>query len=357
MAKATKLPSGTYRVQACVTVDGRKIKRSFTADTARKAEYLALDWQENIRREAGDSANYTIAKAIEEYIKIKDGVLSPSTIRGYQTILNNSISDIAHIKLTNLTRVRLQAFINDLSKRKSPKTVRNVYGLITAVYALYAPDYHIGRITLPQKHPPKERALTQQEIAALLSAVVGHRNEIPILLALWLGLRRSEIFGLEWSDIDFEANTVYIHRAKVFDKDNKCVVKDTTKNVTSTRTLHLPAYLKGKMLEVEKREGYVYKYSANVLERDLKKLLNSVGITDISLHDLRRTMATIGVSLNIADKVMMARGGWSNPQTMKNIYQKVQSDDVLVATLAIENHLTALLPTHNISSHESSHEQ
>ena len=225
------------------------------------------------------------------------------------------------------------------------------------MYALYAPDYHIGRITLPQKHPPKERALTQQEIASLLSAVVGHRNEIPILLALWLGLRRSEIFGLEWSDIDFEANTVYIHRAKVFDKDNKCVVKDTTKNVTSTRTLHLPAYLKGKMLEVEKREGYVYKYSANVLERDLKKLLNSVGITDISLHDLRRTMATIGVSLNIADKVMMARGGWSNPQTMKNIYQKVQSDDVLVATLAIENHLTALLPTHNISSHESSHEQ
>lgn len=344
MAKATKLPSGSYRVQACVTVDGRKIKRSFTAETARKAEYLALEWQENLRSETADGQNYTIEKAIEEYIKIKDGVLSPSTIRGYQTILNNSISDIAHIKLTNLSRVRLQSYINELSKTKSPKTVRNIYGLITAVYALYAPDYSIGRITLPQKQPPKERALTRQEITSLLSAVVGHRNEIPILLALWLGLRQSEIFALEWSDIDFGNDTVYIHRAKVPDRNNQYVIKETTKNVTSTRTLHLPSYLKEKMLKVEKREGLVYKYSASVLGRDLKKLLDSVGIADISLHDLRRTMATIGVSLNIADKIMMARGGWSNPQTMKNIYQKVQSDDVLAATIAIEEHLSSFAP-------------
>ena len=344
MAKATKLPSGSYRVQACVTVDGRKIKRSFTAETARKAEYLALEWQENLRSEAADSENYTIEKAIEEYIKIKDGVLSPSTIRGYHTILNNSISEIAHIKLTNLSRVRLQSYINELSKTKSPKTVRNIYGLITAVYALYAPDYSIGRITLPQKQPPKERALTQQEITSLLSAVVGHRNEIPILLALWLGLRQSEIFALEWSDIDLGNDTVYIHRAKVPDRNHQYVIKETTKNVTSTRTLHLPSYLKEKMLKVEKREGLVYKYSASVLGRDLKKLLDSVGIADISLHDLRRTMATIGVSLNIADKIMMARGGWSNPQTMKNIYQKVQSDDVLAATIAIEEHLSSFAP-------------
>ena len=344
MAKATKLPSGSYRVQACVTVDGRKIKRSFTAETARKAEYLALEWQENLRSEAADSENYTIEKAIEKYIKIKDGVLSPSTIRGYQTILNNSISEIAHIKLTNLSRVRLQSYINELSKTKSPKTVRNIYGLITAVYALYAPDYSIGRITLPQKQPPKERALTRQEITSLLSAVVGHRNEIPILLALWLGLRQSEIFALEWGDIDLGNDTVYIHRAKVPDRNNQYVIKETTKNVTSTRTLHLPSYLKEKMLKVEKREGLVYKYSASVLGRDLKKLLDSVGIADISLHDLRRTMATIGVSLNIADKIMMARGGWSNPQTMKNIYQKVQSDDVLAATIAIEEHLSSFAP-------------
>lgn len=344
MAKAAKLPSGSYRVQACVTVDGRKIKRSFTAETARKAEYLALEWQENLRSETADGQNYTIEKAIEEYIKIKDGVLSPSTIRGYQTILNNSISDIAHIKLTNLSRVRLQSYINELSKTKSPKTVRNIYGLITAVYALYAPDYSIGRITLPQKQPPKERALTRQEITSLLSAVVGHRNEIPILLALWLGLRQSEIFALEWGDIDLGNDTVYIHRAKVPDRNNQYVIKETTKNVTSTRTLHLPSYLKEKMLKVEKREGLVYKYSASVLGRDLKKLLDSVGIADISLHDLRRTMATIGVSLNIADKIMMARGGWSNPQTMKNIYQKVQSDDVLAATIAIEEHLSSFAP-------------
>lgn len=317
MAKAKKLPSGNWRVQAKATIDGKQVVRSFTATTAGAAELAAKEWQVKNKTIQNNSAEMTVSEAIDEYIEIKENVLSPSTIRGYITIKNNSLDGIKSIKLQNLTRTILQKYINDLSKNKSPKTVYNAYGLITAIMAQFAPEIKIDKITLPQRQLSNKRALTQSETALFLNAIEGHRNEIPFLLALWLGLRQSEILGLDWSDIDLENNTLYIHSAMVPDKNNKYVQKPTTKNISSTRHLPIPAYIKSKLDAVPDKTGKLYKYSPSVLGKDLKKIMTDLDIHGVSLHDLRRTMATIGVTLNIADKVMMERGGWKNPQTMK----------------------------------------
>ena len=72
-------------------------------------------------------------------------------------------------------------------------------------------------------------------------------------------------------------------------------------------------------------------------------------------HDLRRTMATLGVKLNISDKIMMARGGWSNPQTMKLIYEMALAEDMETADERINEYILSLIKTEK-SSHESSHE-
>ena len=55
-------------------------------------------------------------------------------------------------------------------------------------------------------------------------------------------------------------------------------------------------------------------------------------------------MATVGVTLNIADKLIMARGGWNNPQTMKKIYQVVLESDMNDADILINNYFEELLP-------------
>ena len=343
MAKAKKLPSGNWRVQATATINGEKITKSFTDSDPDKAELAAKQWQVYHKNFEKDSSDLSLEQAIDEYIKIKDSVLSPSTIRGYNTIKNNSIDGIKQIPLKKLSQNVLQKYINQLSKSKSPKTVRNVYGLITAVMAQFAPEYLPSHVSLPQPIIRPKRALSKDQIQKLLQSIEGHRNEIPFLLALWMGLRQSEILALSWDDIDLEKNTIYIHSAAVPDKNNKYVYKQTTKNVSSTRTMRLPSYIKEKMLKMQDRSGRVYKYSPSVLFKDLKKMLNEIGIPDISLHDLRRTMATLGVSLNISDKVMMSRGGWSNPATMKKIYQVVLDQDTKIADDLIDSFFESVI--------------
>lgn len=353
MAKAKKLPSGRWRVQPCKVIDGKKTRYSIVADTKREAELLAAEWVCN-NTPKNNPAGLTVAEAIDEYVKLKDGVLSPSTIRGYVNIRKNSIEPIADIKLPDLTTNRMQAFINDIAKSKSAKTVYNVYGLIASVMRQFAPQYQFDRITLPQRQKPETQALSGKEIAMFINAVDGHRNEIPFLLAVWLGLRQSEILGLMWEDVSFKSNTIYIHRAKVPNAQNKYVLKDCTKNKSSTRVLPLPSYISDKMKAVADKEGHVVQASASLLFKDLQKVCASIGLEHIGLHDLRRSMATLGVTLNIADKAMMARGGWSNPQTMKNIYQQALEGDRDRAAVAIDDYIMEQLQE---SALKSAHEK
>lgn len=344
MAKAKKLPSGNWRVQASVTINGKKIVESFTDSDPKIAEKKALEWQ--LSKKDIANGKMTLETAIDEYINIKDGVLSPSTIRGYDVIKRNYIGGLAKLRIDKITNNQIQKHINELSKKHSAKTVLNAYGLIESVMRQFCPNNDLGKITLPLYIPPKQGALSQQQMALFIKAIDGHRNEIPILLALWLGMRRSEIIGLDWdSDIDFENDTIHVHNAMVPDRNNKFVDKQVTKNKSSDRILHIPNYLKCKMLEVpeEERHGKVYKYFPGLLNKDIKNIFKSLNIENITLHCLRRSMATLGVTLNIADKLMMARGGWSNPKTMKAIYQMVLDQDLDTADKKIDSFFDSII--------------
>ena len=94
MATAKKLPSGNYRVQATVMLGGEKIKRSFTAPTAREAENEAYLWQTHCRMIGKDSTRMTVKEAMERYIEINEKDLSPSTVREYTRIVEKDMQDI-----------------------------------------------------------------------------------------------------------------------------------------------------------------------------------------------------------------------------------------------------------------------
>ena len=85
MAKAKKLPSGSWRVLQFVGLDadGKRQYKSFTAPTKREAEFLAAEYVAKKKRPSG---RMTVGEAIDRYIESKDGVLSPTTVSGYQKI-------------------------------------------------------------------------------------------------------------------------------------------------------------------------------------------------------------------------------------------------------------------------------
>ena len=97
--------------------DGQKIRKykSFTADSKREAERLAAVWEYDRSREALD---LTVRDAIEQYITIKSGVLSPSTERAYSSYLVNGRYDqIADKPVSGLDQITMQGWITSISRR------------------------------------------------------------------------------------------------------------------------------------------------------------------------------------------------------------------------------------------------
>lgn len=93
MAKAKKLPSGNWRVQASKTIDGKQVRKSFTAPDKRKAELQAAEWLNDID-EYNDVENITLRQAYERYIEAKRNVLSVTTVRNYEKLHRNHLQDI-----------------------------------------------------------------------------------------------------------------------------------------------------------------------------------------------------------------------------------------------------------------------
>ncbi len=333
MATAKKLPSGSWRVQVYAGKDaaGKPQYRSFTRPTKKEAEYEALQWQLHYKEVSRDSTAMTLAEAMSKYIASKDGILSPATIRGYDIIRREHLKGLMDIRLNRLTPALIQEAINQEAKpyidrhgktrMPSPKSVRNVHGLLSAVLTEYCPGLRLNT-TLPQKKGTEQSILEPEEIAVLLHAVEGTEMEIPVLLAVWLCMRSSEITGLTWDCIDFQRGTVTIRQARVRDKDNQWIEKGT-KTTGSTRTINAPDYILDKLTAAREtaETEYVVTIKGNCLYQRLKTILRKNGLPDIRFHDLRHTAASVMLLLNIPDKYAQRRGGWSTPATMKTVYQ------------------------------------
>ena len=232
-----------------------------------------------------------------------------------------------------------QKAINREAKSFSPKTVRNVYGLLTAVVNQYTGERL--SISLPQKIPYEGTVLDEDELKSLIKAVDGDLIEVPILLALFLGLRRSEIVALEHSDYNAKKKTLSIRKAAVMDKDNTLVTK-TTKTVKSNRTLSVPPYLAEKLeAKISVNEAFCTVTPSHICTR-LGWICEANDIPKIRLHDLRHQNASVMLALGVADKYAMERGGWSSNATMKNIYQHTMTAERAAVDTRINNYFEAL---------------
>lgn len=297
MATAHKLPSGSWRVQVYAGKDaaGKRQYMSFTALTKKEAEYVALQWQVHYKEISRDSSAMTLQEAMEKYIQSKDGILSPSTLRGYDIILRNHLQGLMQTRLNRITAAMVQEAINQEAKpyvdssgktrELTPKSVRNIHALLSAVLAEYHPGLTL-RTTLPQKERRELNILEPEQIATLLAAVDGDIMELPVLMGVWLCMRESEITALTWDCVDFRQNTLTVKKALVRSKGNVWVEK-ATKTTSSTRTLNVPEHIMGKLKTAKDQavSDRVIPLSAPCLYRRFKTILRKNGLPDIRFHD------------------------------------------------------------------------
>lgn len=216
------------------------------------------------------------------------------------------------------------------------------------------------RIERPKKVKYVGSTYNDQELAQLFAITKGDLIELPVMLAAFYGLRRSEVLGLKWDAIDFEKKTLTIkHTVTQTTLDGKSVIieKDRTKTKSSYRTLPLvkpfeDALLRKKAEQAENRRlcGKCYDKShldyINVnemgklitpgfLTQHFPLVLERNGMKKIRFHDLRHSCASLLYSNGVALKDIQEWLGHSDISTTSNIYTHLDYSSKVASANAI----------------------
>lgn len=320
--KPRQMPSGTWICEKMV--NGKRI--SATDEDPHLAHAKVLAMAAGLLEQKKPKQKITLNEAIIRYIQAGEGVLSPATVRGYETMRKNRFPELMNKNVYDLDRLQVQEAVSRAAKTLAPKTVANAYGLLTAVLKDYKVD--VEGVKLPQKKKKRPRYLTAPEIVKLIDAARGDSCELPILMAIWLGMRRSEIVGLQWDCVDFDQKTIEVRRAFVPGKDHRYVLKDEAKNEGSQRIINCPDYILEKLRLLHIRSsGPVFNVHAETIRRHVHACCARAGITDTTVHGLRHANAAVMIKLRVVDKYAMARNGWTSDYTFKQIYGYVFPED------------------------------
>ena len=311
--KIEKLPSGTYRVRR--TISGKAVSVTFPYKPSQKEALKALEDKWSGR----DRLRMTFDQAAQEYIKGKKNTISPSTVRGYESIRKNLPDVVKNRQLEDLTAWDVQKYINDLSKDHTPKTVRNHHAFISAILATFNPNLTLNT-QLPQKTVKQPYLPSDDDIKRILEAVAGTEYEIPFRLACY-GLRRSEICALTPDDL--EGDILTINKALVEDDKKHWHIK-TTKTTNSTRQIIIDSSLSALI----RSQNRIYDGHPGKLYKALQMTLKSLNIPSFPFHGFRHYYATTAHAIGMPDAVVMASGGWKTDAVMKRIYRHEKQDQV-----------------------------
>lgn len=329
--KAKKTPAGTWRVRVYDYTDaaGKEHVKSFTAPTKAAAELKAASFvsAKKSRRQALDAG--TVGALVDEYIRLVEPTLSPSTVTAYRRVRAHAFPDLMTMPVARLTSARVQAAINaellrpaERSRKPlTPKTLRNEWGVVSAAlneladlrFSPKLPTYQVAPKDLPDP-------------AEVLAAVHGTDVELPVSLALCLSLTISEIRGLRASDFDGEAVTV---RQVVIDTDHGPVVKAAGKTATRLRRVSVPSFVARLINESTPyrlwaqtgADGFLEPRSRSAIYGRWQTVCKRAGLS-MSFHALRALNASAMLALGVPDLYAMQRGGWKSPTVMKKHYQQ-----------------------------------
>ena len=255
-----------------------------------------------------------------KWLEVTKSTIQITTYASYQGTVERIIVPYfrkRNIKLVDLKATDLQDFYNKQLGRVKANSVIHYHANIHkalkyAVKIDLIPTNPADKVERPKKNEFKGSYYSADEIHALTEIAEGTKLEIPVLLASFYGLRRSEVLGLKWDAIDFEANTLEIkHIVTQASIDGKKVLvqADRAKTKSSLRTLPLVPPIRDRLLMLKGQQdtyrrlcgkSYNREYLGylcvdeigniirpNYVSEQFPKLLEKNGLRPIRFHDLR----------------------------------------------------------------------
>ena len=273
------------------------------------------------------------------------------------------------ITLGGLQAVDIQMFYTSQLKRVSANTVIHYHAIIHRAlkYAVKTDLIDVNpadKVERPRKDRFTASFYDGNEVNRLFQVARGTPLELPVMLAAFYGLRRSEVVGLKWDAIDFENKTIAIRHTVTAcaEKGRRIeVAADTTKTASSRRTLPLVPAFQTKLAALKEEQeknrilcgrsyctdylGYVLvdamgnRLKLSYISTAFPVLLKRNGLRPIRFHDLRHSCASLLLKNGVPMKQIQEWLGHSDFSTTANIYAHLDAGSKLTSAQAMEKGL------------------
>lgn len=258
--------------------------------------------------------------------------LRPSSADGYRSMIENHIIPVlGHIQLSKLSSIQIQRFYNDLhaqgrldnhGNRKyeplSVSTVKHIHAVLSgalkqAVKERIIPFNPCDNCKIPKREKKEMHVLPQDKIGAYLDEAKRLGVYALFYLELTSGLRRGELLGLEWADLNPETRMLTVNKQLTRSGGELCISVPKTEN--SIRTIALPENTVALLIDEHNKHpdsplmfwcprtnGY---WSPDSLRHLHKQMLAAAGVDEsVRFHDLRHTFSTLAIQSGVDAKTV-----------------------------------------------------
>ena len=298
-------------------------------------------------------------------VDIKD-----TTKKKYETDIRvHLIPALGKIKLQELKAIDVQSFYNQLLRKgKAAKSIKNIHGVLHRALEdavrFELCKKNVANSCKPPSVKKKEMcAIKDEDIKRFENAIAGHPYGSFYYIAMYTGLRESEIIGLTWDCIDFENNTIHVYRQlqRGTRKGEEYSFKPLKNN--KSRTFTVITQVMDEFRLVRQRQ-LIYKmksrqswsnpnnlvftnevgkhYCAPTVYSNFKKIVTNLGLPETRVHDLRHTYATISIECDCDIKTVSAALGHATTTFTMDVYGHVSKKMDKSAAEKLEKYIATL---------------
>ena len=349
---------------------------SVTGTSKRKVEQarkrLLEEWEEKI---AENFQDVLFVDYLLQWLEMVKYSIAETTYFTYKSMIESQIIPYfkeRKIKLHDIRPHHIQAFYawklenSDIKGVTIHRYHANIHkALKHAMQTEMIRDNPAAKVVLPKKERFTAKFYTAEEMRLLLEKIQGEKIEAPTYLASWFGMRRGEVLGLRWQDINFEAMTLsvcgVITDKGALSRSENVKYRSGAKTHTGLRSFPLPAevadFLKKHLEQQRKNQelmGSAYNedwldfvcvdVTGNLirpeyLSRAFPAFLEKHSLRVIRFHDLRDSNASLLLDQGVDMKLIQSWLGHAHYSTTADIYTHLRPDakrklgDVLSAEL------------------------
>lgn len=346
---------GRWSGAAYVRTHADRIERRYVYGRTKKEALAKLvDLQsKNDKGVAAGPTKLTVEQFLTDWLAHMKLHVRPQTWAGYESNVRvHLVPRLGAKRLTALSVRDVRRMVDDLTAAgTSPRMVQWIHSTLRVALGHAVGEELVTRnvargvrVAQPSKDTLSE-PMTVDEAKTFLRAVEDHRLYGLWVTVLYLGLRRSEVCGLHWDDIDLDRRTLRIRRG--LQRTGGRLQELPTKTRRSRRTVPLPQVVAEALENHRDRQAkecadaarhcwvdtpYVFTSSVGTpleprtLTRTFHALLARHGLRKVRLHDLRHTCVSLLLSLGVHPRVVMEIVGHSAIEMTMNVYGHVTLD-------------------------------